>query len=306
MSRAKRFEWLVGAGLLLLSVSHWFPLGFNLLELLVAFAHFTLVLSLVCVLLAAIKKLRILLLSASISAITSGVLVVPHMLHASYSGEADFTVGQFNLWHYNPSPREAINAISKATPDIFTIQELNQEWSSITDSAFSVSHPYTVEAPMESCCYGIGLYSRFPLVSYNVLEIGRTPVIIAQMRIDSRILTVVSLHTRPPAFPNETKERNLQLEQVASIVAAENSGCIAMGDFNVVPWDATFTSFLSQGNLIPVRDEFQPTYPMDLGIPLIPIDHITYKGRLEPTECRTVNLPGSDHVGLVAGFEFKE
>ena len=61
-----------------------------------------------------------------------------------------------------------------------------------------------------------------------------------------------------------------------------------------------------ESHLIEVREGFQATYPMNLGIPLIPIDHITYKGGLEAVFCNAVSLPGSDHRGLVASFAFKE
>ncbi len=200
----------------------------------------------------------------------------------------------------------AINSIAEKSPDIFTIQEFNDEWSSVIDSVFEDSHPYVVAAPMEDCCYGIGLFSKYPLVSYNVLEIGRTPFIIAQVSVQNRTVTIVSLHTRPPAFPNETAERNLQLEGVASIVAAELTDCIVLGDFNVVPWDQEFKAFLESGKLQAARNGFQATYPMDFGFPLIPIDHIAYSEGLTPTTSETVKLAGSDHRGLIAGFAFKE
>lgn len=292
--------------MVLLSISHWFPVGINVLELLGAFAHFTLLLSIAVVAISAIFRFRVLLVAGIVSAVINGALVVPHFLPTNYSGEAELTVGQFNLWHYNPTPELAINTIAETAPDIFTIQEFNEEWSAITDSVFEDSHPYVVAAPMEDCCYGIGLHSKYPLVSYTVLEIGRTPFIIAQISVQSRTITVVSLHTRPPAFPNETEERNLQLKGIASIVSAETTDCIVLGDFNVVPWDQEFNSFLESGKLRAARNGFQATYPMDFGFPLIPIDHITYSEGLVPTHCKAVKLVGSDHRGLVAGFAFMD
>ena len=299
-------ELFLGAGLVLLSISHWFSIGINVLELLGAFAHFTLLLSIVIAVVSLVFRLRILLIAGIVSTAINGALIIPHFLPADYSGETELTVGQFNLWHHNPTPELAINSIAESTPDIFTIQEFNEEWSTIADSVFEDSHPYVVAAPMEDCCYGIGLFSKYPLVSYNVLEIGRTPFIIAQISIRSRTITVVSLHTRPPAFPNETEERNLQLQGVASIVAAETTDCIVLGDFNVVPWDQEFKAVLEPGKLRAARNGFQATYPMDLGFPLIPIDYITYSEGLTPTTCETVKLAGSDHKGLVAGFTFAD
>ena len=80
---------------------------------------------------------------------------------------------------------------------------------------------------------------------------------------------------------------------------------LVLGDFNVVPWDAAFDSFLTTGNIRAVRNGFQATYPMDFGVPLIPIDHITYSAGLEPTSCETLTLTGSDHKGIVASFKLE-
>lgn len=292
--------------MVLLSISHWFPLGINPLELLGAFAHFTLLLSIAVVAISAVFRSRILGLSALTASVISGALVIPHFLPTDYSGDAVLTVGHFNLYHNNPTSALAINSIVESAPDIFTIQELNEEWSTITDSVFSSSHPYMVEAPMESCCYGIGLYSKFPLVSYKVLEIERTPVITAQVLVQERIITVVSLHTLPPAFPNETQERDLQLQTVASIAATGETDCLVIGDFNVVPWDDAFSFFLKSGKLHAARNGFQATFPTDFGIPLIPIDHITYSDNLIPVSSDVVTIIGSDHRGLVAGFAFAD
>lgn len=81
---------------------------------------------------------------------------------------------------------------------------------------------------------------------------------------------------------------------------------IVLGDFNLVPWDSEFSRFLQNGNLSSVRNGFQATYPMDLGIPLIPIDHICFSDHFTATECRTVVIPGSDHKGMVASLAFKD
>jgi endonuclease/exonuclease/phosphatase (EEP) superfamily protein YafD len=246
------------------------------------------------------------MISGIIAAAITGALVIPHCLPADYSGEADFTIGHYNLWHHNPTPELAFQTIEESNHDVFVIQEMNSEWTDITDSLFAQSHPYTIEVPMEFCCYGMSLYSKFPIVSYKVLDLEETPVIIAQLLIQNRTVTIISLHTRPPAFPNETERRNKQLETVASIAAAETTDCIVLGDFNVVPWDDVLKEFLKSGNLEVVRDGFQATYPMDLGFPLIPIDHITFSGSLTPTSSETVRLTGSDHKGLVAGFAFAD
>ena len=306
MNLSDRSQWILGVGLVLLGLSHWFPLGLNLLELLSAFAHFTFLLALCIALLAFVFRLYILAFSGVLTALACGVLVIPHFQSIEELDQVDFTIAQFNVYHHNPTPEQAILELAAQDADIFTIQELNSDWSFFTDSVFELTHPFTIEAPWDSCCYGTGLYSRFPILSYEVLGIENAPVIIAEFDIHGTSVTIVSLHTYAPAFPNETERRNAQLEAVADITSTEKEHhVIVIGDFNVVPWDSEFKHFLQQGKLSAVRNGFQATYPMDLGFPLIPIDHITYSASLTPSYCETVTIPGSDHRGMMAGFQFK-
>lgn len=303
---SNRIQIAASSAFILLSISHWFPLGIGPLELLNAFAHFTVILSAVTILLSLTLKFRFLAVSALISLCISGALVLPHFTSLESSEESDFTIGQFNMYHNNPSPERAIWELAQTAPDIFSIQEQNITWSPIIDSLFRSTHPYTIEAPWTECCYGIGLYSKYPIVSYNVIDLDNTPVIIAQFLFGTQELTVISLHTRPPAFPNETEKRNRQLETVADIISHESGPCLVIGDFNIVPWDEIFKEFLKVADLSAIRDGFQATYPMDFGFPLIPIDHITHSDNLIPKSCKAVIIPGSDHRGLIAGFKFKD
>ncbi|MCF8460856.1 MAG: endonuclease/exonuclease/phosphatase family protein [Flavobacteriales bacterium] len=298
-------QYTLGSGLILLSISHWFPLGIWPLELLGAFAHFTVVLGLFVFIGALLLKLRLLAGAALLSVLASAALVAPHFAPFPTEEAPAFTIAQFNVYHHNPSLEIAIAELAACNADVFTIQELNATWTPLLDSIFELSHPYTISAPWDTCCYGIGIYSKFPITSYDVLDIENTPIIIAQVLINELDVTVISLHTRPP-FPNETEERNLQMRTVSEIAQSIKNPVIVLGDFNIVPWDAEYKAFLEKGNLLAVRDGFQATYPMHVGLPLIPIDHITFSKNLVPTSCQTVTIPGSDHRGLMAGFVFKD
>lgn len=294
-----------GVGLLLLSISHWFPLNINLLELLGAFAHFTFAMSLLFVVVSVILKARILLGASVASALIVGSLVVPHFLPSELNGNADFTVGQFNVYHNNPSPNEAIDAIKASEADVFSIQELNSDWKELVDAAFSESHPFKAEEHWDNCCYGLGFYSRFPIISIEKRHFETLPLFDAQVLLGNDTTRLICIHTQAPAFPDKTPERDAQMELVAESASTYQTA-IVFGDLNIVSWDGKFQRFLELGKLQSVRSGLQPTYPMDYGIPLIPIDHITYKGNLQPSFCSSVELPGSDHVGMVAGFALKD
>jgi endonuclease/exonuclease/phosphatase (EEP) superfamily protein YafD len=110
--------------------------------------------------------------------------------------------------------------------------------------------------------------------------------------------------TVTPAFPNNTIKRNLQVSTVAREIARNNVPAILVGDLNVVPWAQDFQSIKTISGMTESRKGFLATYPMDFGIPLIPIDHILHSKHFSTAFCTTVVLPGSDHKGLIAGLNW--
>ncbi|MGB0368455.1 MAG: endonuclease/exonuclease/phosphatase family protein [Flavobacteriales bacterium] len=301
-----KHQLLIGCGLVLLSLSHWFPIGINLLELLGAFAHFTLMLSILVLLASAVKRLWVLTAASFISVILCAMLVAPHFSSIDKSNDVDITIGQFNLYHHNPSPELALTQISELNADVISIQELNSDWSGLVDSIIRPNYPYSVEEPWSNCCYGTGLYSKYPLTSAEVKSHDGIPVVYAEVNVGETIVRVISLHTFTPVFPNQTEERNRSLKAIAEFVMHEGNPSIVFGDFNIVPWEKTFQNFLQTGGLTEVACGFQATYPVDLGFPLIPIDHINYTAEFEPTNCGSMSISGSDHKAIYASFKLKD
>jgi len=296
---------IIGVALFLVSLSHWFPLDLNLLELFSAFAHFTVALSVVMAVVLAFHRYWIAFSFSVLAIVLGATLVLPHFAEFNSNQTSDFTIGQFNAYHGNPSPEQAILELSNAEVDVFTIQELNSVWMPSIDSLIKKKYPFHIEKPWDECCYGIGLYSKFPILDGEVFELRETPAIRASININGQIITVISFHTKPPAFPNETHIRNAQMRTIAEMSNSIEGPRVVLGDFNIVSWDAAFNYFLKQGKLKAVRNGFQATYPMNFGVPLIPIDHITYSDGLEPTSCETLTITGSDHKGMVASFKLE-
>jgi endonuclease/exonuclease/phosphatase (EEP) superfamily protein YafD len=295
-----------GLSLVMLAVSHWFPLGINLLELIGAFAHFTFVGSIIIALASMILGFRLLLGFSLASTVICGILIIPACIPSKMGNQTDFTIGQFNLYHHNESAGDAIKALQLIDADVFTIQELNLEWMPLIDSAFSRSHPYRVQEHWATCCYGIGLYSKYPIVSSRILTSEETPMIESEINIGGKPLSVLSIHTLPPALPNQTLGRNRQLEYAKQVVEAFRYPHIVIGDLNLVSWDAVMARFVQDLSLKPVRNGIQSTFPAKFGMPLIPIDHILHNHQLVPASCGAFYVPGSDHKGLVASFAFQE
>lgn len=281
-------------------------MGIHLLELMSAFPHFTIAISLVVGALALIQKRWTLLATACFATVSNSLLILSAPVIAPDPDVApDIKIAQLNLYAENLIDPE-LSADDLKDMDILSLQELNVNLHD--DLLFSLEKlfPYRCETLWDTCCYGIGLYSKWPILKCQDIGQFGVPIIQAEFLIDGRAVSIISLHTVPPAFPNRTEERNIQLQHVAEMAAKIMGPCIVLGDFNLVTWDREFKQFLKAANLSSVRDGFQATYPMDFGIPLIPIDHICYSHHFAPTECHTLIIPGSDHKGMVASLAFTD
>lgn len=302
----KTFEPAIATIPVLISISIANSFENGMLELPKAFAHWWFLFSLLAIFLATVQRLWLLALSSLVLSVTSVWLVLPQLGYIDTPKATQFIVGHYNFYHHNAKPHEALETVGETDPDVIAIQEFNAAFVEETDEILGPRYPVQVTEPWKDCCYGIALFSKFPILESEILSIGNTPVIRAIIDVNGTPVCIISLHTRPPAFPDETDTRNEQLMTVAEMARKETYPCIVLGDFNIVPWDSVFQEFLREGNLTAVHNGLQLTYPMDLGFPLIPIDHITYSGNLVPTSCDAVNIPGSDHRGLVAGFYLKD
>lgn len=297
-----------GALLILLSVSHRFSFGVNLLELIGAFAHFGLGLSCLICLLAMLFRAYKLAGLTLVAIVHSTTLVAPSFLQSQlYTCKPEIMAVQANLWHHNSSPDKAVSEILKLNPEFISLQELNTEWSGLISETIKQSHPFFVESPYDSCCYGIGIYSKYPFLFTETVLLEGVPAIHAQLLVNgSDTVSVWSFHALAPAFPNETMERNNQLSFLAESIRMNSYPSLVLGDFNTVSWDPMLTDFGHSSDHKRLACGFQPTYPTDHDIPLIPIDHIFYNQKLLPVDCSSFKISGSDHRGLYASFSIKE
>lgn len=293
---------LAAALLSLLSLSHHFPLGIHALELLSAFAHFTGLLATITLIVSVYYSRWLLASSAALSVVLCSVLVLPHFSNLHTADNHLFSVGHFNLYHGNTQPQQAFTNLEQTKPDVLVVQELNDRWMPIVDTLIKINYPFYIEEPWHNCCYGIGLYSKFPILESEVFDIENTPAIRARIDVNGNEIEVLTFHTRPPFYPNETAQRNSQLKHMAQLTNTIKLPVVVLGDWNVVPWNKQFQQFINTSQLTVVQDGFRPTFPMDIGIPLIPIDYITYANGLTPTAYQTICVTGADHKGIVASF----
>jgi endonuclease/exonuclease/phosphatase (EEP) superfamily protein YafD len=190
--------------------------------------------------------------------------------------------------------------VARTHPDLFGVTELTPAMARHLGKALHGYHRRVVAARNDA--YGIGVYSREPLVSTEVARYpdDGPPTVVARLRVAGKPITVVVTHVHTP-FAGSIHVRHLD-----ALAAAARSGLgrrvVICGDFNTPPWSGPLREFAAEGH---VRDLYGgrawagyswPTWSFALRLPLdncFVSDGVTVTGHHDGASV------GSDHRPLV-------
>ncbi|MGI3786511.1 MAG: endonuclease/exonuclease/phosphatase family protein [Janthinobacterium lividum] len=162
--------------------------------------------------------------------------------------------------------------------------------------------------------YGVGdlsgspsdttVFSRFPLEDAQVLAGSLSTQWVMTLEVPDRTpVRLVGTHPCNPYCGGGAFARDhAVLEQ--TVLANESQPLVVAGDLNAIDDHAPLLRLRADG-MRSVTDlvgaGWVPTYPANRWFPpLLPIDHVLVDDQLTATSLRTVRMPGSDHLGLLA------
>ena len=87
-------------------------------------------------------------------------------------------------------------------------------------------------------------------------------------------------------------------------LANDDTATVLFGDLNTVPWDGSYRRFCARSGLLSTTPLLQRTWPSVGPLAVIPLDHVLISPSISTAGLRTVNVPGSDHRGLIADLHF--
>lgn len=116
------------------------------------------------------------------------------------------------------------------------------------------------------------------------------------------------VHPTTPRTPEQWQARNIYLDTLAGVIAAEPKGTplVVIGDFNTPPWSPAFRRFLDKTGLIDASGSSWPATTRfslrfrDLFHYGAPVDHILVSPGVAVTHFEVGPDIGSDHLPLVA------
>jgi len=234
--------------------------------------------------------------------------------HGPDAAGANIRLLQANILFGRADATALTDLVRRQQVDIVTVIELTpQAVDRLSAAGLGEVLPYSYLRPAPGGG-GSGIYSRFPLRDGQLLADLSLNNVRATVSVPGAPDTVVfALHPVPP-FPEPAGQWARELSSLRPLLAASARPVVVGADFNAT-WDhRLYRDLLVDGGpagSAPLRDAAEvtgagivATYPANRWYPaLIAIDHVLAAG-LTPTSVRRVDLPGSDHHGIITDLRF--
>jgi len=219
---------------------------------------------------------------------------------------------QANLMVGHTDPAAVVALVRDNDADVLTIEELTQnQLDGLVIAGLERFLPYEAALPAAGAA-GTGVWTKHAMTGVSVLAVSTFHSIVVRTTTSTGDpVTVIAAHPRPPihgradVWDEELRTLDGQLE---ARIQETDDPIVVGADLNAT-WDmVAFRSFL-RGGFSDAAElagaGITATYPTDKKVfgvtapPILAIDHVLVRGA-DVASVRTVDLPGSDHRGLLA------
>jgi endonuclease/exonuclease/phosphatase (EEP) superfamily protein YafD len=277
--------------------------------------HFRLQYALALLVLAAaylVGRQRRLALVALALLATNAWYLVPYLLPAVITESvaapagSDVEVVSLNLLVRNDDYEEVRRYLQQRDADVLVLSELTPKWVEALAPVIA-GYPHRL-AKARKGAWGLGVYSRYPLVDAEITNLGVTDSshVAATLRLPGGDVQLLGVHLVSPTLPGRAERRNRQLVALANRLGPPRSPAeprmprLLLGDMNVTPFSPYFRELLERTGLQDQRGAAGligtwPTWVLPLQIP---IDHCIADPDLGVTRVARGPIVGSDHYPL--------
>jgi endonuclease/exonuclease/phosphatase (EEP) superfamily protein YafD len=208
-----------------------------------------------------------------------------------------------NLNASNGNTEQVLKLIREVDPDLLLLEEVTLKWAAEL-AVLENDYPHRLARTREDP-FGIMLLSKYHLERGEVISIGSSdlPSIIAEGHFPQGIISIIGTHPPPPIGPEYARHRNTQLMELPYLAANQKYPTLLIGDLNVSPFSYWFKRVRETG----LKDSakgfgFQPTWPSNLRVIRIPLDHVLYSPGITIHNRWVGGDAGSDHFPVIVDF----
>lgn len=213
------------------------------------------------------------------------------------------------LLNLNAANREfdrVLDLIRQEDPDLVALLEVDHSWAQALAPLRKRYKGWSERARPDN--FGILFMTRLPVEELTIFKLGGGQACVeAKLRTEQGPLTVLAAHPVPPSSAHWAAQRNRQLAAMAQKLAATPGARMLLGDLNLSPWSPYFSDLLETSGLRDSRAGFglQTTWPTQLFLLRLPIDHCLVSPELAVIDHRVGPEVGSDHFPLIVDLRFQ-
>ncbi|WP_099864769.1 endonuclease/exonuclease/phosphatase family protein [Pararhizobium haloflavum] len=207
-----------------------------------------------------------------------------------------------NVLQENRQFDRLLDLVAETDADIILLTEIDDQWTEAIEP-LAGTYPYTILEPLSNT-YGIGLYSRLPLIDGEIRHILEEDIPSIRTRVtltDQIEFALWGVHPSPPRPKDDTDERDAELLIVAKEASDASLPAIVAGDLNDVAWSSTTTLFQEISGLLDPRIGRGLYATFNANWPLMkwPLDHLFASQDWLLGEFRRLDDIGSDHFPIL-------
>jgi endonuclease/exonuclease/phosphatase (EEP) superfamily protein YafD len=219
---------------------------------------------------------------------------------------ADLKVAHFNVFVANTQYEKTLEKALSTRADLLSFQEVHTNWATFLEKHLAEKYPYYHIVTGNGSGEGIAVFSRYPLCHLKTIYWEDRPNIAGDIEVADSSIHFLASHTISPMNLQRYHQRKRHLQKIANYLQKQDKPILAIGDYNIVPWNRNIVQLKKQAQLADSRKGRQATFPSYLGRWGIPIDYIFHSNELNCLNFGTIQGTGSDHLGIQGAYQLKK
>jgi len=205
------------------------------------------------------------------------------------AGETELRAATFNTWYSNRNAAAVRAEIERLDAGVIALMEVSGGMKQDLQ-ALKSRYPYQADCFAIDFC-NLAILSKYPFVETEGRAGWEGPAYLrAKLGPELGGLTVLAVHTI--RFPHSRAQLR-QAIALSSLIEALPGEKLLMGDFNATPFSRIVATITERTGL--KRLSSLPTWPSNLGLPQVAIDHLFVS--------RGIRMTGGPQLGAAAGSD---